>query len=84
MPKIFLATTDKILRSVAKCVCNQDDILVGVVDTRENLQTEGDVLERLQKYNVCLNLRKCVFLKKQVACGWTVMGCILFKRRLMP
>ena len=54
------------MRSLAKCVCNQDDILVGVFDSRENLQIEGDVLERLQKYNVCLNLRKCVFLKKQV------------------
>lgn len=65
-PKIFQATMDKILQGVTKCVCNQDDILIGGVDSRENLQIVGEVLERLQKYNVRLNLRKCVFLKKQV------------------
>ena len=65
-PKIFQATMDKILQGVEKCVCNQDDILVGSVDAKENLEIVGEVLERLQKYNVRLNLRKCVFLKKQV------------------
>ena len=73
VPKIFQATMDKILPGVAKCVCNQDDLIVGGVDTRENLQIAGEVLERLQKYNVRLNLRKCVFLKKQVVyLGWRV------------
>ena len=57
---------DKILQGVAKCVCNQDDILVGGVHTRRNLQIVSEVLERLHKYNVRLNLRKCAFLKKQV------------------
>ena len=65
-PKIFQATMDKILQGAEKCVCNQDDILVGGVDAEENLEIVGEVLERLQKYNVRLNLRKCVFLKKQV------------------
>ena len=64
--KIFQATMDKILQGVEKCVCNQDDILVGGVDAEENLEIVGEVLERLQKYNVRLNLRKCVFQKKQV------------------
>ena len=50
---------DKILQGVEKCVCNQDDILVGGVDAEGNLKIVGEVLERL-------NLRKCVFLKKQV------------------
>ena len=53
---------DKILQGVEKCVCNQDDILVGGVDAEENLEIVGEVLERLQEYNVRLNLRK----KKQV------------------
>lgn len=64
-PNIFQATMDKILQGV-ECVCNQDDILVGGVDTKENLETVGEMKERLQKYNVRLNLGKCVFLKKQV------------------
>ena len=65
-PKIFQATMDIILQGVEKCMCNQDDILVGGVDVEENLEIVGEVLKRLQKYNVRLNLRKCVFLKKQV------------------
>ena len=62
-PKIFQATMDKILQGMEKCVCNQDDILVGGVDAEENLEIAGEVLERLQKYNMRLKLRKCVFLK---------------------
>ena len=57
---------DKILQGVEKCVCNEDDVLVSGVDAEENLAIMGEVLERLQKYNVRLNLRKCVFLNKQV------------------
>ena len=49
-PKIFQATMDKILQGVEKCVCNQDDILVGGVDAEGNLKIVGEVLERLQKY----------------------------------
>ena len=65
-PKIFQATMDKILAGVEKCVCNQDDIVVGGVDTKENLEITVEVLDRLHKYNVHLNLKKCIFLTKQV------------------
>ena len=64
-PKIFQATMDKILQGAEKCACNQDDILIGGIDTKENLEIVGEVLERLHRHNVRLNLRKCVFLKKQ-------------------
>lgn len=57
---------DKILQGVEKCVCNQDDILLSGVDMKINLEIVGEVLERLHRYNVRLNPRKCVFLKKQV------------------
>ena len=65
-PKIFQATMDKILAGVEKCVCNQDDILIGGVDKKENLKITAEVLDRLHKYNVRLNLKKCIFLTKQV------------------
>lgn len=42
-PNIFQATMDKILQGVEKCVCNQDDILVGGVDTKENLEIVGEM-----------------------------------------
>ena len=65
-PKIFQAAMDKILAGVEKCVCNQDDFLIGGVDTKENLEITAEVLDRLHKYNVRLNLKKCIFLTKQV------------------
>ena len=65
-PKIFQTTMDKILAGVEKCVCNQDDILIGGVDKKENLEITAEVLDRLHKYNVRLNLKKCIFLTKQV------------------
>ena len=61
-PKIFQATMDKILAGVEKCVCDKDDILIGGVDTKENLEITAEVLDRLHKYNVRLNLKKCIFL----------------------
>ena len=44
-------------------MCNQDDILVSGVDAEENLEIVGEVLERLQKYNVRLNLSNMINLR---------------------
>ena len=37
-PKIFQAKMDQILQGIEKCVCKQDDILVGGNDWQENLK----------------------------------------------
>ena len=65
-PKIFQAKMDLILQGVEKCVCKQDDILIGGLDSQENLRILSEVLERLHKYNVHLKLSKCEFLKTEV------------------
>ena len=57
---------DKILAGGEKCLCNQDDILIGGVDTKENLEITAKVLDRQHKYNVRLSLKKCIFQAKQV------------------
>ena len=65
-PKIFQAKMDQILQGIEKCVCKQDDILVGGNDWQENLKILADVLDRLHKYNLHLKLSKCEFLKPEV------------------
>jgi hypothetical protein len=57
---------DQILQGIEKCVCKQDDILIGGNDWRENLKILGEVLERLCRHNVHLKQSKCEFLKREV------------------
>ena len=64
--KIFQAKIDQILQGIEKCVCKQDDILVGGNDWQENLKIIAEVLDRLHKYNLHLKLSKCEFLKPEV------------------
>ena len=55
---------DMILQGVEKCVCKQDDILIGGVSWQEKILAE--VLERLHKYNLHLKMAKCELLKREV------------------
>lgn len=64
-PKIFQEKMDQILQGVEKCVCKQDDILIGGTGPQENLKILSEVLDRLHKYNVHLKLSKCEFLKSE-------------------
>ena len=57
---------DQILQGIEKCVCKQDDILIGGNDWQENLKILADVLDRLHQYNLHLKLAKCEFLKPEV------------------
>ena len=65
-PKISQAKMDQILQGIEKCVCKQDDILVGGNDWQENLKILAEVLDRLYKCNLHLKLSKCEFLKPEV------------------
>ena len=49
---------DQILQGIEKCVCKQDDILVGGNDWHESLNILAEVLVRLHKYNLHLKLPK--------------------------
>ena len=55
-----------ILQGVEKCLCKQDDILIGGVSWQENIKILAEVLERLHKYNLHLKMAKCEFLKRDV------------------
>ena len=65
-PKIFQAKMDMILQGVKKCVCKQDNILIGGVSWQEKIKILAEVLERLHKYNLHLKMAKCEFLKREV------------------
>ena len=56
----------QILQGIGKCVCKQDDVLVGGNDWRENLKVLAMALDRMQQYNLHLRLLKCEFLKPEV------------------
>ena len=65
-PKIFQAKMEMILQGVPKCVCRQDDILIGGVSWQENIKILSEVLERLHEYIVHLKMAKCEFLNREV------------------
>ncbi len=62
-PKIFQTKMHKIVQGVPKCVCKQDDILIGGDSDKENLDILEQVFSRLSECNVHLKLSKCEFLK---------------------
>lgn len=62
-PKIFQMKMDQILPGIPKCVCKQDDILIGAETVKEHLDIVEMILERLSEYNVHLKLPKCKFLQ---------------------
>lgn len=65
-PKIFQSKMDQVLQGIDKCVCKQDDILMGGNDWRENLKIVAEVLERLYQHNIHLKQSKCEFLQPEV------------------
>ena len=65
-PKIFQAKMDMIFQGVEKCVCKQDNILIGGVSWQENIKILAELLERLHKYSLHLKMAKCEFLKREV------------------
>ena len=65
-PKIFQSMMDKILHGLPKVVCFQDDILVTGENKEEHMQVLAEVLERLEKQNVKLQMKKCEFLSGSV------------------
>jgi len=56
------------LQGIPKCVCKQDDILIGGNDENENLDILEMVLERVSENNVHIKLPKCDFWKSSTVC----------------
>lgn len=65
-PAIFQSIMDRILEGIPHVICYIDDILIGGSTQRESEETLILVLERLRKFNVKANFKKCVFFKKEI------------------
>lgn len=61
--KIFQMKMNQILQGIPKCVCKQDDILIGGETIKEHLDFVEMILERLSEYNVHLKVPTCKFLQ---------------------
>lgn len=64
--EIFQRRMNRILEGLDSVVCLMDDILVFGKDRNEHNSRLRDVLQRLEKANVTLNLSKCEFEKTTV------------------
>ena len=66
-PVIFQRTTDKILPGIDGVACYLvDDILITAMSTEKHLQHLDEVLNRLQRNGVRLELSKCKFLQEKI------------------
>lgn len=65
-PAVFQSVMDQILVSLEKVKCFIDDIIIGGTDVEECKSRLFEVLERLNKPNVRINLDKCKFFKSKV------------------
>ncbi|XP_065208399.1 uncharacterized protein K02A2.6-like [Planococcus citri] len=67
------ATMEKILAGIRRKKIFQDDLYMTGPTREEHLQTLREVLERLQKYNLRINVEKSVFFAKSIEyCGYRV------------
>ena len=79
-PALFQSLMDKILLDLEGCACYLDDIIVSGTTYEESQRNLNRVLERLDKYNVKANLKKCEFHKPSV----TFLGYVLSGKGLLP
>ena len=66
---------DTILQNIPKAMRYIDDIMITGSDDTEHLATLNQVLERLEKHNIKVNLKKCHFLDKSVQVFGTPDRC---------
>lgn len=65
-PSIFQSVIDKIIAGIPRTRAFLDDIIIGGITKNECESNLNQVLERLAKYNVKVNLGKCKFLTQAV------------------
>lgn len=66
-PSLFQSVMDQILLGLKQVFCYLDDILIGGASLEECRNNLFEVLGRLQRHNVRINLSKCKFLTNTVS-----------------
>jgi RNase H-like domain found in reverse transcriptase/Reverse transcriptase (RNA-dependent DNA polymerase)/Integrase zinc binding domain/Integrase core domain len=79
-PAIFQCVMDQILQNIPKTNCYLDDILIGGSSKEECEQNLLTVIERLKKFNVRINKKKCQLFKSKVL----YLGHQISKERIEP
>lgn len=79
-PSIFQSVMDRILLNMPHVFCYLDDILIGGLDEEDCKNNCLEVMSRLEKYNVRINIEKCKFLKSTV----NYLGHTLTSKGLKP
>ena len=79
-PPIFQRTIDIILQGLDHVASIQDDILITGKDDEEHITNLNLVLNRLDSYELRLQLNKCKFMHKSV----TYMGCVISAEGISP
>lgn len=79
-PALFQRIMEQILLDLPQCACYLDDIIICGKDQKECERNVIVVLERLKKYNVKVNLEKCMFNKTEVE----FLGFRLSKEGIKP
>ena len=72
-PAIWQRAIEQVLEGIPKTQCLLDDIIVAGSSEEEHLQLLDRVLERLNRYNLTVNRKKCSFFQKEVTyCGFRI------------
>ncbi len=79
-PAIFQCVMDQILQNIPKTNCYLDDILIGGSTKEECEKNLITVVERLKKFNVRINQKKCQLFKSKVL----YLGHQISKERIEP
>jgi hypothetical protein len=67
-PAIFQQVMDQILHGIKGVTCYLDDLLVAGATLEQAERRLVRVFSRLSRFNVRVNLKKCVFLKEETEC----------------
>lgn len=72
-PEIWQRTIESILKDIPDNTVFLDDIKIASISRNRHIEVLKLVLERLSKFNMRINLEKCVFLKDQISyCGHVI------------
>ena len=80
MSRQFPKTNGMVLRNIKQCIVYIDDLLIHSHSHEEHLKTLEEVLTRLEKNNLKINLDKCIFGNNNV----NYLGFVLTPEGVKP
>ena len=79
-PAIWQRTMEQVLQGVVKTECLLDDIIIAGADEDEHFKILEEVLTRLNRRNMTINIEKCAFFQESLEfCGHRIDAAGLHK-----